>query len=95
MIEDLGHQPLALVPNESHLYYQLYAYSPAPNSVEVDKKFMIAINETYSWLRQRLREVDTIPPNLAIPEELSSKDLHSFRVRNGPILHQVIYQSNP
>lgn len=83
MIEGSGHKPLALVPNEAYLSYQLYAYSPVSNQSEADTKLLTAIKQTFLWLQSRFRNISEMPEEIQFSDKTDLKSLFTFRIDKG------------
>ena len=56
-----------LQPIKSYPTYQLHAYT-ANEKLSTDKVFGICVLETLKWLRLRLNQYATLPPELTAPE---------------------------
>lgn len=76
-----------LQPIKSYPTYQLHAYT-ANEKLSTDKVFGICVLETLKWLRLRLNQYDTLPPELTAPEpenyeKFSAEQLTSFNINVG------------
>lgn len=84
-------QPIKLLKNNIYPTYQLYAVVNSKTSAE--KAMVIAVLETFSWLRKRFRELD-IPDEINYPEpdeyeSVSLDDFSSFRINAGYVVDVV------
>ena len=76
-----------LQPIKSYPTYQLHAFT-ANDKLSADKVFSICILETLKWIRLRLKQYESIPPELTAPEpenyeSFSSEQLSSFNINVG------------
>ena len=76
-----------LQPIKSYPTYQLHAFT-ANDKLGADKVFGICVLETLKWLRLRLNQYDTLPPELTAPEpenyeNFSVEQLTSFNINVG------------
>ena len=84
-------QPIKLLKNKIYPTYQLYAVVNSKTSAE--KAMVIAVLETFSWLRKRFRDLD-IPDEINYPEpdeheNISLDDFKSFRINAGYVVDVV------
>ena len=85
------HMPLKLLKNRSYPTYQLYA--TIRNKTNPEQALIIAVLETFSWLRKRFRDLE-IPPEITFPEpddfeSVSLDDFKSFRINEGYVVDVV------
>ena len=76
-----------LQPIKSYPTYQLHAFT-ANDKLGADKVFCICVLETLKWLRLRLDQYETLPPELTSPEpedyeSFSAEQLISFNINVG------------
>jgi len=85
------YQPIKLLKNRIYPTYQLYAV--INSKVSAEEAMVIAVLETFSWLRKRFREL-TIPDEIDYPEPDKYKsvrldDFKSFRINEGYVVDVV------
>jgi|LSQX01.2.fsa_nt_gb hypothetical protein len=84
-------QPIKLLKNRIYPTYQLYAV--VNSKISAEEAMVIAVLETFSWLRKRFRDL-TIPDEINYPEPDKYKgvkldDFKSFRINEGYVVDVV------
>lgn len=84
-------QPIKLLKNRVYPTYQLYAV--VNSKISAEETMVIAVLETFSWLRKRFRDL-TIPDEINYPEPDKYKgvkldDFKSFRINEGYVVDVV------
>lgn len=83
--------PLKLLKNRSYPTYQLYAV--VNSKISAEKAMVIAVLETFSWLRKRFRDMK-VPDEINYPEpdgyeSVNLDDFKSFHINEGYVVDVV------
>lgn len=89
-------QPIKLLKNDNYPTYQLYAV--VSSKTPADQAMVIAVLETFSWLRKRFRDLD-IPDEINYPEpdkyeSVKLDDFKSFRINEGYVVDVVFIKED-
>jgi len=89
-------QPIKLLKNDIYPTYQLYALVSSKTPAE--EAMVIAVLETFSWLRKRFRDLD-IPDEINYPEpdkyeSIKLDDFKSFRINEGYVVDVVFIKED-